>query len=455
MTKEPSTEELLASLNKPLPFSDDDERGLLSCILQRPNLIEEAPPPEQMYHEANRVILATLLTMRGLGMPLDDPISLTRMLREAKKLEIVGGAAGISELFSFVPVPSHWPHYLKVVREKFQFRQMIGALAASIAHLQAFTGVEGASATDALEHCQKLVCEAANDTGEPDLDHRPIGELLAEVVDGIEERCANPGRIPGISTGFVGLDKYLGGLEPGRLTVIAGESSDGKSCLARQMVESACILENQGVIYSYEMRDTEEAGRILCAQAGVDSGNLKHGMLTRGEQMSLSAKMGRIAKWPIAIVDVAGKTIEQICRDIARRSKKLKQGQKLVASIDYIQLCLTNKTNSNREREVAHITATAKQCAKMTGAHIIMPSQLNEDGKVRESRAIEQDADNLIIIQKSADKGKPAWQKKPENDEPNFERDLFIKKNRNGERLKIVKAVLNGRYFRFDAVTNE
>lgn len=455
MTKEPSTEELLASLNKPLPFSDDDERGLLSCILQRPNLIEEAPPPEQMYHEANRVILATLLTMRGLGMPLDDPISLTRMLREAKKLEIVGGAAGISELFSFVPVPSHWPHYLKVVREKFQFRQMIGALAAGIAHLQAFTGVEGGSATDALEHCQKLVCEAANDAGEPDLEHRPIGELLADVVDGIEERCANPGRIPGISTGFVGLDKYLGGLEPGRLTVIAGESSDGKSCLARQMVESACMLENQGVIYSYEMRDTEEAGRILCAQAGVDSGNLKHGMLTRGEQMSLSAKMGRIAKWPIAIVDVAGKTIEQICRDIARRSKKLKQGQKLVASIDYIQLCLTTKTNSNREREVAHITATAKQCAKMTGAHIIMPSQLNEDGKVRESRAIEQDADNLIIIQKSGDKGKPAWQKKPENDEPNFERDLFIKKNRNGERLKIVKAVLNGRYFRFDAVTNE
>jgi len=451
MTQPLSTEELLASLNKPLPYSDDDEKGLLSCILQRPSLIDEAPPPEQCYHEANRVILATLLTMRGLGMPLDDPISLTRMLREAKKLDIVGGPAGISELFTFVPIPSHWPHYLKIVREKFQFRQMIGALAAGIAHLQAFTGVEGASATDALEHCQKLVCEAVNDTGEPDLACRPIGELLNEVVDGIEERCANPGRIPGISTGFAGLDKHLGGMEPGRLTVIAGESSDGKSCLARQLVESACLNNHVGVIFTYEMRDSEEAGRILCAQAGVDSGNLKHGMLTRGEQMSIAAKMPRIAKWPISIVDAAGKTIEQICRDIARRSKKLQPGQKLVASIDYIQLCLTSKTNSNREREVAHITATAKQCAKMTGAHIIMPSQLNEDGKVRESRAIEQDSDNLIIIQKPVEKSKGAWQKKSEDAELNFQRELFIKKNRNGERLKIVKVVLNGRFFRFDA----
>ena len=194
---------------------------------------------------------------------------------------------------------------------------------------------------------------------------------------------------------------------------------------------------------------------MICSQAGIDSSNLKHGILTRAEHQSIGVKTMRLSKWPISIVDVAGKTIEQICRDIARRSKRLKQGQKLVASIDYIQLCLTSKANGgNREREVAHITATAKQCAKMTGAHIIMPSQLNEDGKVRESRAIEQDSDNLIIIQKQAEKPGKAWEKK-KDEEPNFDRNLFIKKNRNGERLKIVKATLHGRFFRFEPTKSE
>ena len=80
MNEERSTEELLSLINQPLPSALDDEMGLLSCILQCPSLIDEAPPIEQLYHSSNRVILATLYTMRGLGMPLNDPISLTRML---------------------------------------------------------------------------------------------------------------------------------------------------------------------------------------------------------------------------------------------------------------------------------------------------------------------------------------------------------------------------------------
>lgn len=449
MTQPPTTEDLLASLNKQLPYDDDTEQALLSCLLQRPSLCDEAPHAEIMYHEANRIILTTIIGLFAAGKPIDQ-ISLTHALRNANKLTIVGGPAFISELFTLIPSASNYQYYLTILRDKFAFRQMIGAMAAGIAHLQAFQEADGVSATDAIQHVTKLVCEAVNDDSSADLPCRQIGELLTDVLNGIEERCANPGKIPGISTGFAGFDKYLGGLEDGRLTVIAGESSDGKSCLARQFVESACLQDHVGVIYTYEMRDTEEAGRLICSQAGIDSSNLKHGMLTRAEHQSIGVKTMRLSKWPISIVDVAGKTIEQICRDIARRSKRLKQGQKLVASIDYIQLCLTSKTNGgNREREVAHITATAKQCAKMTGAHIIMPSQLNEDGKVRESRAIEQDSDNLIIIQKPFEKQAKAWEKK-KDDEPNYERNLFIKKNRNGERLKIVKATLNGRFFRFD-----
>ncbi len=456
----PSTEELLASFgNKPLPMDYDSEQSVISCLIQRPQLCDELPPAEFFHHPVSKMVYAGVLAVIASKLPLDC-VTLTRVLREANVLDKCGGAYYLTTLLmggEASAMAGHYSHYLSIISEKFRMRQMIGALAAGIAHLQAFTEVDGVSATGALEHCQKLVCEAVNDDGSSDLPFRSIGEIMTAVVDGIEYRQAHPGVIPGISTGFAGFDKYLGGMESGRLTVIAGESSDGKSILARMFVESACMNDHVGVLYSYEMRDEEEGGRILCNQAGIDSSKIKHGLMNRAEQESLGAKMGRIIKWPISIVDAAGKTIEQICRDIARRSKKLKNGQKLVASIDYIQLCLTANKNSNREREVAHITATAKQCAKLTGAHIIMPSQLNEDGKVRESRAIEQDADNLIIIQKPKpkDDGKKAWQKKAEDDEPNYERNLFIKKNRNGERLKIVKATLLGHFFRFQQAAQD
>lgn len=451
-----SIENDLASLNQALPASCEDERGLLSCILQRPNLIEEAPPPEQMYHEANRVILATLLTMRGLGMPLDDPISLTRMLREAKKLEIVGGAAGISELFSFVPVPSHWPHYLKVVREKFQFRQMIGALAASIAHLQAFTGVEGVSATDALEHCQKLVCEAVNDDGSSELEYKPIKELVMQVLEDSQTMAETGKKIPGLSTGISAIDAIMGGLEGGCLTVVSAESSDGKSSLCRQMLEAVCEEGHCAVDYTYEMLPSSEARRMLCSQGRIDSKNLKMGLLTKGEQMALGVQARKISGWDMHIIDAAGKTIEQICRDIARRSKKLPAGKKLVALIDYIQLCKTSAKTSSREREVAHITATAKQCAKLTGAHIIMPSQQNKEGDVRESMAVEQDCDNLIQILKITDTGKKEpWKKDKGSEEPNNKRKVFFKKLRDGERYTYVLMELVGRFFRFEMMREQ
>jgi replicative DNA helicase len=170
--------------------------------------------------------------------------------------------------------------------------------------------------------------------------------------------------------------------------------------------------------------------------------------------MALAAHAQKVGKWDMSIVDVAGKTIEQICRDITRRSRKLPAGKRLVAMVDYIQLCKTSATDKkNREREVAHITATAKQCAKTTGAHIIMPSQQNKDGDVRESMAIEQDADTLIQILKTKKQTKKqAWKQQEEDDVPNNIRRIFFKKVRDGERYTHVTMELVGRHYRFEVV---
>lgn len=444
-----SPEELLAGLNRPLPFADDAEKGLLSCMLQRPDLIPEAPAPEAFYHEANRLVLVTMAAMYATSQHI-DPVLLTHRMRDEGSLDKVGGAAAISELFAFVPIPNHWQFYRAIVAEKHALRTVITACASAANQLLNLDG--SVTWQDAIAQALATVNEADTLDTSAELPHRPISDILHDVFDKAQERQQNPGAIAGISTGIQGIDSVTGGMQQGRLWTVSAESSEGKSSLARQFIENACALGHAGVIYTYEMMDDEEGARILCSQGSIDSAALKIARLeNRYDQDRLTRAMKDVCSWDIAIVDVSGKTIEAITRDIARRRKRLKTGQRLVALIDYTQLCKTAAKTHNREREVAHITATAKQCAKLNKCTIIMPSQENKDGEVRESMAIEQDSDVLIQIRKPVIvEKKKAYQQGDKPQETDWRRELFFRKNRDGEKFKTVKVILNGKHFRFD-----
>lgn len=446
-----TTEELLASFTKAeLPWSEEAESALVSIIFNSPQKIEDCPPPDAFFHVHNRLFISTFHAMFHSGKPISLP-SVTHELREMGKLDWVGGPSRLSDFYTAFVGVSNFDYFCGIVREKYQLRTMIAALASSIGSLLRFNDSEGVSATDTLQNVIKAVNEAVNDDGSPDLPFRPIGEILASVIDGIEERSRNPGRIPGISTGFKRLDEYSGGLEAGTLTVIAAKPSEGKSALCRQIIENACLEGHACDIFTIEMTDEQEVSRLICSQSGVNSQNMKLGMLTRGEQASIASKLPRIAKWDLRVIDASNHTIERICRSVVRRSRTLKKGQKLLVVVDYIQICLTSENSPNREREVAHITKTAKQCAKATGARFIMPSQLNDLNEARESRAIEQDADNfwMIIEPESEDQPKKSWQKKEPKQESE-DRDLFLKKTRNGIRRKRVPLRSNLQCFRFE-----
>lgn len=452
-----STEELLASLNRALPCSDEAEKGVISCLLQRSELLNEAPSPAAFYHDANKTVYEKMHELAAKAKPFDT-ITLTHYLREQNLLDKAGGAAALSDLFTFVPIPAHFAHYRKIVMEKFTLREVIRASALNI-HQAYEHGKEQTDedVTVVLDEAARRIQDAREVSAmeeSAELPETPISELVLQVLEESEAQAHTGRQISGLSTGIEQIDAIMGGLEAGCLTVVSAESSDGKSSLCRQMLESVAMDENYAVAYTYEMMPRTETRRILCSQARIDAKNLKMGMLTNGEQMALTVHAKKVMKWNFSIIDVAGKTIEQICRDITRRSRKLPPGKKIVALIDYIQLCLTAVGDKkNREREVAHITATAKQCAKRTGAHIIMPSQVNEDGKVRESRAIEQDSDTLIEIKKRKPKAKKqAWKQAAEDEEPNNIRDVFFKKVRDGERYKTVTMELMGRFFRFEVV---
>lgn len=452
-----TTEELLASLNRALPCSDEAEKGIISCLLQRPELLNEAPSPAAFYHDANRLVYEKMHELAAKGKPF-DPVTLTHYLRDANLLDKVGGAAQISDLFGFTPISAHFPFYRKIVMEKFTLREIIRASALNI--VQAFE--HGKEQTDedvtvVLDEAARRIQDAREVSAmeeSAELPETPIRELVMQVLEESEAQASTGTKFSGVSTGIDQIDAIMGGLEPGCLTVVSAESSDGKSSLCRQMLESVAAEGHYSVAYTYEMMPKTEARRILCSQGRIDAKSLKMGLLTRGEQMALASHANKVTKWNFSIIDVAGKTIEQICRDITRRSRKLPTGKKIVALIDYIQLCKTGLSDKkNREREVAHITATAKQCAKMTGAHIIMPSQQNKDGDVRESMAIEQDADTLVQIQKIKNKAKKqAWKQEEQDDAPNNIRRIFFKKVRDGERYTHVTMELVGRHYRFEVV---
>lgn len=452
-----STEELLASLNRSLPYSEEAEKGVISCLLQRPELLNECPSPAAFYHEGTRTIYEAMHELAAKGKPI-EPVALTLWLREKGLLDKVGGAAEISDLYGFTPISAHFPFYRKIVMEKFTLREIIRASALNIvqAYEHGKEQVDEDVATVLDEAARRLqnAREVSAIEESAELPSTPLRELIMQVVDDAE-LMANSGRqISGLSTGIPPIDDIMGGLEPGCLTVVAAESSDGKSSLCRQMLEAVASDGHCAIDYTYEMMPKTEARRILCSQGRIDAHSLKMGIMTRGEQGSLAAQSLKVSKWDMHIVDVAGKTIEQICRDIARRAKKMPEGKRIVALIDYIQLCKTSAdSRGNREREVAHITSTAKQCAKMTGAHILMPSQQNKEGDVRESMAIEQDADTLIQIQKIKAVSKvPAYKQQPKEEEPNNVRRVFFKKVRDGERYKHVTMELVGRHFRFEVV---
>lgn len=458
-TTKPSitTEELLGSMNRALPYSHEAEQGIVSCLLQRPELLNDFPATTTIYHDATRTMCEVIHGLAAKGKPY-DPVTLTHALRDQNLLDKVGGAAAISELFAFVPIPSHFPYYKKIVMEKFALREIIRASALTIA--QAFEhGTEQShdDVTVVLDEAARRVQDAREVSAmeeSAELPETPLAELVMQVLEDSETQAQSGRKIAGLSTGIEAIDDIMGGLDAGCLTVVSAESSDGKSSLCRQMLEDVAIEGHQAVAYTYEMMPKTEARRILCSQGRIDAKSLKMGLLTRGEQMALAANAQKVAKWDMHIIDVAGKTIEQICRDITRRSRKLPPGKRIVALIDYIQLCKTGVTDKkNREREVAHITATAKQCAKMTGAHIIMPSQQNKDGDVRESMAIEQDADTLIQIKKvKSTAKKPAWKREGEDEQPNNIRRIFFKKVRDGERYTHVTMELVGRHYRFEIV---
>lgn len=307
-----TTEERLARLNRELPFSNEAERGLLSCLMQDPERITDVRsrlPVEAFYHVQNRTMFEVMLEMVDQNVPIEPP-SLTHRLRDQQKLERVGGPGEIMDVWNFVPIAAHYPHYLRILREKWILRQAIHACAEGIddcfAHgrdesNEDVTAVVGRVESRVFECVQALQLSGEYSTG-PVLASRGV----VDWVERMEATIANRGKIMGLETGILELDQTVHGLDDaqGEIVVIAGRPGQGKTAMATTLVHNLAVDRNApGLVFSAEMSAVQLYDRIILGGAGVDTSKAITGMFSRGDKDAMNRKAYQVQRAPLLISD--------------------------------------------------------------------------------------------------------------------------------------------------------
>ncbi len=413
--EEPSTEELLSGINRALPFSDEAEKGVISCILQDPNeRLSECRvqlSAEAFYHIANRTVYETLVEFYDRSIPLDIA-TLTHSLREKNLLEKVGGAAAIAELYTFIPITAHYPFYKKVLLDKHVLRQMIHACSLNIhyayEHGREHIDEDVEGTIDKAE--QRILGVRENAKAKDGI--KPFKDHINEAIDSIHEMIANPGQLRGLSTGYAQLDKLCAGLQGSEMFVIAARPSMGKTSLVMNIVEHIAVEQSHPcAVFSLEMSASMLVRRLLVSRAQINMSTLQRGLLNRAEMDAIVRATKDLQKANIFIDETPGIDIMELRAKCRRLHKQ--HGIKFVA-IDYLQLLTSSsrRAKDNRQIEIAEISAGIKGIAKELNIPIIVLAQLNRavEGRkgqrpmlsdLRESGSIEQDADMVGLLTRS------------------------------------------------------
>jgi replicative DNA helicase len=329
------------------------------------------------------------------------------------------------------------------VAEKAVLRRLIGA---GTRIVQLGHANDGSSVDDTVDRAQQLVYEITEKrVGE---DYNPISELLSPVLLELEAIQHNDGGT-GVPTGFQDFDELTNGLHPGQMIVVAARPSVGKSTLGLDFARSAGIRHNlTTVVFSLEMSRQEIVMRLLSAEARVPLNHMRNGRMTDDEWDKIVRRMGDVEQAPLFIDDSPQLTM----MDIRAKCRRLKQRNDLkLVIVDYLQLMSSPKKVESRQQEVSEISRSMKLLAKELEVPVVAISQLNRGSEqradkkpmmsdLRESGAIEQDADVIILLHR---------EDLYERESPRAgEADLIVAKHRNGMTKDVVVA-FQGHYSRF------
>jgi replicative DNA helicase len=413
------------------PQNLEAEQSVLGAILLENDAIAKALElisENDFYRTAHRKIYRAMVDLSERGEVIDQ-ITLTEHLQVKGDLEAIGGAPYLAELVQAVPTAANIRYHCKIVREKALLRGLISASTEVITR-----GYDGtAPVEDLLDFAERSVFGLSG--GRLGQSFSPIGQILGDSVALVEKLYYRKETVTGVPTGYYDLDDLTAGLQPSDLVVIAGRPSMGKTSLALGIALHASVQASAVVgIFSLEMSKAQLVLRMLSSEAHLDSHALRTGRLQKEDWRRLTEAAARLERAPIFIDDSGALTVQQM-RGKARRLKLENKNKLDLLIVDYLQLMQGRGDSESRQQEISDISRSLKALAKELNVPVVALSQLSravESRKppipmladLRESGAIEQDADVVIFIYRE-DVYDPESQKKGIA-------DILVRKHRNG-----------------------
>ncbi len=438
------------NLRKVPPQNLEAESSVLGGILldnEAINLVLELLQPEDFYRESHRKIFRAMIDITDRGEPV-DLITLSEFLKGRNDLEAVGGAAYLASLADFVPTAANISHYARIVREKAILRSLI-----STATEIATRGYEEQGSVDEfLDSAEKVIFDISEKKIKASFV--AVGDMITDTLKTIDKLYQRKEMITGVSTGYEDLDKLTAGLQPSDLIIVAGRPGMGKTAFALNLATNAALAGTGAAIFSLEMAKEQLVLRMLCSEARVNSSKVRSGYLGERDFPQLAKAAARLHEAPIYIDDTPAISVLEL-RAKARRLVRDRSKKVGLIVVDYLQLMRGMGTASNREQEISEISRSLKALAKELRIPVIALSQLNrrvEDrgdrrpqmSDLRESGAIEQDADVILFIYREEVYNK--------NSDDKGKAEVIVAKQRNGP-TDTVTLTFIGEYTRFENYT--
>ena len=385
------------------PQSMDAEMAVLGSMLLDRDAISHAIEilgASHFYKDAHKKIYSAIIKLHDENKAV-DLITLIEELKKTNSLDEVGGPAYITGLASSVPTAANLVHYAKIVKEKMVLRSLINAGTQIVSECYDMTD----DVDNLIDRAERIIFDISSKKIEGKVLHlKEIIKSSIETIDNLYQRKEN---ITGIATGFRDLDMRTAGLQASDFIVIAGRPSMGKSALALCIAEHAGVVEKIPVaFFSLEMAKEQLVQRILCSHARVDAHKVRTGFLSQADWPRLVSAAGKLSEAPIYIDDSPGISVLEL-RAKARRLKA-QYDVKLII-LDYLQLMQGPANSDNRQQEISEISRSLKALARELNVPLIAISQLSRAveqrsdhrphlSDLRESGAIEQDADLVILL---------------------------------------------------------
>jgi len=431
------------------PHSIEAEQAVLGGLMLAPEAwdrVADQLSEDDFYRRDHRLIFRAIGELSEKGMPY-DAITLGEWFQAQNLVELVGGVSYVAELANTTPSAANITAYASIVRDKSMLRQLIDA-GTEIAG-NAFQP-EGRSTQELVEDAEKKVFGIAEAGARGRKGFVPMRKAVGEAFKILHHRYENRGTVTGLPTGFTDLDEMTAGLQPSDLIIVAARPSMGKTAFSVNMAEYAALKTKKAVaIFSMEMSASQLAFRLISSLGRINQQHLRTGDLAEEEWPRISNAIALLSEAKIFIDDTPALSP----MDLRARARRLKREHDLgLVVVDYLQLMQVPGNKENRATEISEISRSLKALAKELEIPVIALSQLNRSleqrtdkrpvmSDLRESGAIEQDADVILFIYREEVYDKESPRKGTA--------EIIIGKQRNGPIGAVTLAFL-GEYTKFE-----